>query len=77
YNIVWSTARNMFVVAGEFSRGNNGMRNSIRVTGLATLICSAAVNATGLGPQNGASIILNDNEVVTASGQTNTTGVES
>ena len=77
YNIVWSTARNMFVVAGEFSRGNNGMRNSIRVTGLATLICSAAVNAAGLGPQNGASIILNDNEVVTASGQTNTTGVES
>ncbi|MDA8518118.1 autotransporter outer membrane beta-barrel domain-containing protein [Citrobacter sp. Igbk 16] len=77
YNIVWSTARNMFVVAGEFSRGNNGMRNSIKVTGLATLICTAAVNAAELGPQNGASIILSDNDVVTASGQTNTTGVES
>lgn len=77
YNIVWSTARNMFVVAGEFSRGNNGMRNSIKVTGLATLICAAAVNAAELGPQNGASITMNDNDVVTASGQTNTTGVES
>ncbi|MDN4301603.1 autotransporter outer membrane beta-barrel domain-containing protein [Citrobacter freundii] len=77
YNIVWSTARNMFVVAGEFSRGNNGLRNSIKITGLATLISTAAVNAAELGPQNGASIILSDNEVVTASGQTNTTGVES
>ncbi|HCJ6375670.1 autotransporter outer membrane beta-barrel domain-containing protein [Citrobacter sp. RHBSTW-00671] len=77
YNIVWSMARNMFVVAGEFSRGNNGMRNSIKVTGLATLICTAAVNAAELGPQSGASIILSDNDVVTASGQTNTTGVES
>lgn len=77
YNIVWSTARNMFVVAGEFSRGNNGLRNSIKITGLVTLISTAAVNAAELGPQNGASIILSDNEVVTASGQTNTTGVES
>ncbi|WP_247753142.1 ESPR domain-containing protein, partial [Citrobacter freundii] len=77
YNIVWSTARNMFVVASEFSRGNNGLRNSIKITGLATLISTAAVNAAELGPQNGASIILSDNEVVTASGQTNTTGVES
>ncbi|HIC1933029.1 TPA: autotransporter outer membrane beta-barrel domain-containing protein [Citrobacter freundii] len=77
YNIVWSTARNMFVVAGEFSRGNNGLRNSIKITGLATLISTAPVNAAELGPQNGASIILSDNEVVAASGQTNTTGVES
>lgn len=46
----------MFVVAGEFSCGNNGMRNSIKITGLATLICTAVVNAAELGPQNGASI---------------------
>ncbi|QMD24770.1 autotransporter outer membrane beta-barrel domain-containing protein [Citrobacter freundii] len=77
YNIIWSATRNMFVVASEFANGGNGIRNSVKVTGLAALMCTAVVNAADLGPQSGASIKLNDKDVVTADGQTNTTGVES
>lgn len=77
YNIIWSATRNMFVVASEFANGGNGIRNSVKVTGLAALMCTAVVNAADLGPQSGASIELNDKDVVTADGQTNTTGVES
>lgn len=77
YNIIWSATRNMFVVASEFANGGNGIRNSVKITGLAALMCTAVVNAADLGPQSGASIELNDNDVVTADGQTNTTGVES
>ncbi|WP_058913149.1 autotransporter outer membrane beta-barrel domain-containing protein [Entomohabitans teleogrylli] len=42
YNIVWSAARNMFIVASEFARNGGGMRSKIRITSLiSSFLCIA------------------------------------
>ncbi|NTX84102.1 hypothetical protein G7003_10615 [Citrobacter youngae] len=38
FNIVWNTARNMYVVASEFAQGDSQIKNQARAAGIATLL---------------------------------------
>ncbi|HAU5068537.1 TPA: autotransporter outer membrane beta-barrel domain-containing protein [Citrobacter amalonaticus] len=68
YNIIWSHAKNMFVVASELSHGNSRIKSQVRASGLgmALMLAATASMAAELGPQSGASIALQDGDVVTS-----------
>ena len=38
FNIVWNTARNMYVVASEFAQGDSQIKSQARAAGIATLL---------------------------------------
>ncbi|ECH8835571.1 autotransporter outer membrane beta-barrel domain-containing protein [Salmonella enterica subsp. enterica] len=67
YSIVWSTARNMYIVASEFSQGHR--RACTIATGI--LLSSVGLSADGayadeLIPLSGATIIINNGDSVTS-----------
>ncbi|EJH2657231.1 autotransporter outer membrane beta-barrel domain-containing protein [Salmonella enterica] len=67
YSIVWNTARNMYVVASEFSQGHR--RACTIATGI--LLSSVGLSADGayadeLMPLSGATIIINNGDSVTS-----------
>lgn len=42
YNIVWNSARNMYVVASEFARGDSRIKSQVRAGGLVAALILAS-----------------------------------
>lgn len=77
YNIVWNSAKNMYVVASELACGDSRVKSQMRTVGLGVslLLSASAAFAAEVGPQSGASIILQNGDTITST--TGGTGVDS
>ncbi|MBB3322638.1 autotransporter outer membrane beta-barrel domain-containing protein [Atlantibacter sp. RC6] len=78
YNIVWNAARNMYMVVAEHVRSGSALRRRTCVVGVAlNLIIPGmdVVYAKEIGPQSGASIVIQDGDTITST--TSGKGVDS